>query len=517
MFCNRIGKVIGIDLSINNAKNKLYDCIKKNFIRYQNNFKYDETIYALSTKFGKSSIAVIKVSGTQAKYVYEKLSQKSKLQIVERKCQITNFYSKDNIFLDRGLAVFFKGPQSFTGEDVLELHLHGGISIINAVLKLISELNDEYQGILIRYAENGEFSRRGFLNGKFDLTEIEGMNAMIDADTEIQRRCTLRSFQGEANKLFKKWKEITVENLALLTAIIDFGEEHSVEDDLKIFQNVYLKIEQLKNEIKKYLKSYKKSEILLRGIRVSLIGPPNAGKSSLLNYISERNAAIVNEHPGTTRDIIDVHLNINDYKVILSDTAGIRDVKNASEIEAEGIKMLLNLSLLSDLVVIVLPVEETISFDLKRIIEQVNLLKKNQKEIIFVLNKIDLFSIEYIKNVFLKKIQKLINVSEECFSFVSCHSGDGIENLIKSFVKKFNYFSSNCEDVISLSSRAHDILKNDVLYGFDQFIHWHEKNDILLKTEFLKQSVHGFEKITGENVGLEELLDIIFSKFCIGK
>ncbi|KAK6461109.1 P-loop containing nucleoside triphosphate hydrolase protein [Scheffersomyces coipomensis] len=476
------------------------------------------TIYALSTKYAKSAIGVIRITGSQSSYIYKQLTKSTK----DPKAKLTSvrkLYSPDtNVSLDEALTIFFKSPRTYTGEDLLELHLHGGTAIIKSVLKAIGNLHDVNNDIHIRYAENGEFSKRAFINGRFDLTEIEGIRDMIDAETESQRIASLSSLTGQNRSHFLKWREDIVNNVALLTTLIDFGEDHDIEEVEQLFSTVSENIDKLQTEVQDYLRKVKSSEILLKGIRLGLIGPPNAGKSSLLNILANKDAAIVSEIAGTTRDIIDVPIDISGYKVIVGDTAGIRAMSTATDvIEEEGIRRAKDYSLSSDIVVIVRPVN-LFEKDESDLVKHINKLKELNKTIIVVLNKEDLRDPTLSKEELIRAHSEMLDIPVENFQLVSCSTGNGIPELNNELINLFKMLSlSDSADPIVISSRAQDILEKDVLNGFEQFHYWRDQEDVVLASESLKQSVEGIGKITGDSVGIEEILGVVFSSFCIGK
>lgn len=487
-------------------------CLNTN-AQYQPN--YHPTIYALSTKLGRAAIGVIRITGSQSLYIYNSLTR-TRSPPKPRFTSVRKIYSPTTeTLLDEALTVYFKSPKTYTGEDLLELHLHGGTAIIQSVLKAIQQLHSPEKGIFIRYAENGEFSRRAFLNGRFDLTELEGIREMIDAETESQRLSALLSLTGETKRVFQRWREQIVNNVALLTTVIDFGEDHDLEEVAELFDVVDANITQLSQEIHEYLRRVKGSEVLLKGIKLTLLGPPNAGKSSLLNYLANQEAAIVSEIAGTTRDIIDVPIDIGGYKVVVGDTAGIRDVTSADTIEVEGIKRAKNKALVGDLIVVVLPANTTEALH-SELIDHVSLLKKENRRILVVLNKEDL--LEDDKENTVRNFSKKIGIPLDSFKLVSCKTGAGISGLIVSLTDAFKAISlSDKADPISISARAQDLIRNDVLYGFEQFQYWKQQEDVVLASESLKQAVDGIGKVTGESVGVEEILGVVFSSFCIGK
>jgi tRNA modification GTPase len=423
-------------------------------------------------------------------------------------------------------VIYFKSPKSYTGEDLLELHLHGGTAIIQSVLKAIKELHDPSSDIQIRYAENGEFSRRAFINGRFDLTEIEGIREMIDAETETQRIAALSSLTGNTKNLFQTWRDEIINNVALLTTVIDFGEEHDVEEVAELFDKVDGNINKLQQQIEQYLIKVRRSEILVKGVKLILLGPPNAGKSSLLNYLANKDAAIVSDIAGTTRDVIDVPLDISGYKVVVGDTAGIRGTDMADSIEREGIRRAKDKSLTGDLVIAVLPVNSTQGYD--ELFGHISFLQKEGKEIIVVLNKQDLLteqvthsstaSKSYTAVEVATKYSQQLDIPVENFHVVSCITGYGMADLTNTLVENFKSISlSDSTDPIIVSSRVQDLIENDVLHGLEQFRLWKAQDDVVLATESLKQSVEGIGKISGHAIGVEEILGVVFSKFCIGK
>lgn len=469
---------------------------------------HQPTIYALSTRPGRAAIGVIRVLGPNAQHVYHQLT-KTKTPPIPKRTSVRRLFGEQGV-LDEALTVFFRGPKTYTGEDLLEMHVHGGNAIVTAVLRAILKLHRPENGTEIRMAQQGEFSRRAFMNGRLDLTEVEGIREMIDADTETQRLSALASLTGQNKQMFQKWRNEIVHNVALLTTVIDFGEEHDLEETNQLFATVEANVDALIAEIETYLNKVRKSDILLKGIKVSLLGPPNAGKLSLLNYLANSDTAIVSHIAGTTRDILDVPLDIDGFKVVVGDSAGIRSLLDADVIEQEGIRRAKQRALVGDLVVAVLPVDEPISAD---IIEQFQLLQKEDRPIVVVLNKADL-----VEHVDKSAFAQTLNVPSESLQVVSCITGQGIDLLRESLIHQFKAASmSEKSDPVVISARAQDLLEHDVLYGLQQFKVWKDSEDVVLAEECLRQSVEGIGKITGEAVGVEEILGVVFSSFCIGK
>ncbi|KAG7664688.1 MSS1 [[Candida] subhashii] len=473
------------------------------------------TIFALSTKLGKSAIAVIRISGPQSQYIYHQLT-KSTNPPKNRFASVRKLYSSSTTtqLLDEALTIYLPGPKTYTGQDLLELHLHGGIAIIRSVLEAIKQLHDPNNGVIIRQAEPGEFSRQAFLNGRFDLTELEGISEMINAETESQRIATLASMTGKTKGEFLKWRQDILNNIANLTTIIDFGEDQDLEETLHLLDDVGQHIMIVETEIKQYLEKVKSSEVLLRGIQLALLGPPNAGKSSILNILANKEAAIVSEIAGTTRDVIDIPLEIGGYKVVLGDTAGIRSINLADQIEQEGIKRAKAKSLNCEFVVVVIdPIAHS---DLSELKDHLHLLLQANKSMLIVLNKEDLYP--GIKHRLIEEYSEKLDVPTNLFRVVSCSTGSGISELRNSLIHEFKVITqSETSDPIIVSSRIQDLLENDVLYGFQQFYHWKDQDDVVLAAESLRQSVEGIGKITGQAIGIEEILGVVFSNFCIGK
>ena len=327
------------------------------------------TIYALSSGPGLSGVAVIRLSGPNSSEVIQKLT-KNKLP-KPRSASLKKIYKIDkNELIDEGLVLWFPAPNSYTGEDMAEFHIHGSKASINALQSEISKFND------CRLAEAGEFTKIAFQNGKINLLEAESISDLISAETEIQRQQAIKLMSGKSSDKFNELRMRLLKILSNVEAKIDFPE-----DDLpdNIIKNIKVETQKIKTEINKILNDQNVGEIIRDGFRIAIIGPTNAGKSSLLNYLSKRDVAIVSEVAGTTRDVIEAHLNLDGYPVILSDTAGIRSSKD--EIENKGIKLALSRADEADLKLIIL---EPKSVDFKGFLKDLV-----DKDSIIVLNKID--------------------------------------------------------------------------------------------------------------------------------
>ena len=328
------------------------------------------TIYALSTGPGVSGIAVIRVSGKNAALVIKKLTNdklpKPKVATLKK----FNKNGKKEV-IDEGVIIWFPGPNSYTGEDLAEFHVHGSRAVINAMHFAISKVKN------CRMAEPGEFTKRAFQNGRINLLKAESIADLISSETEIQRKQAIKIMNGQSSDKFNLWRENLLKTLSYVEAKIDFPDE-----DLP--KNIIKKIQKTSNlvleEIKKTLNDQKVGERIREGFKIAIIGPPNSGKSSLINYLSRRDVAIVSAVAGTTRDVIETHLNLDGYPVIVSDTAGIRNSKN--EIEKKGIKIALNRAEDADLKLVIVSAK---SVDFTGILQA--LLSKNA---ILVVNKSDL-------------------------------------------------------------------------------------------------------------------------------
>ncbi len=328
------------------------------------------TIYALSTGPGISGIAVIRVSGKNTAEVIKKLTG-SKLP-VPRVATLKKFNKNGGKeLIDEGVIIWFPAPNSYTGENLAEFHVHGSRAVINAMHSAISKIKN------CRLAEPGEFTKRAFQNGKINLLKAESIADLISSETEIQRKQALKIMSGKSADKFNSWREKLLKILSHVEAKIDFPDEGLPK---KIITEVQKTSNTVLTEIKKTLDDQNVGERIREGFKIAIIGPPNSGKSSLLNYLSKRDVAIVSEIAGTTRDVIETHLNLDGYPVIVSDTAGIRSSKN--EIEKKGIKIALKRAGDADLRLVIVSAKNV---DFTGVLK--GLLTKNA---ILVVNKSDL-------------------------------------------------------------------------------------------------------------------------------
>uniref|UniRef100_A0A6P8S3U3 5-taurinomethyluridine-[tRNA] synthase subunit GTPB3, mitochondrial n=1 Tax=Geotrypetes seraphini TaxID=260995 RepID=A0A6P8S3U3_GEOSA len=501
---------IGRDLSLSRALWRIFQrtcCLDR----------HGHTIFALSSGHGKCGVAVIRTSGPASGAALLRLTRRKELP--QPRCitlsKITDPISGEP--LDRGLVLWFPGPRSFTGEDCTEFHVHGGSAVTTGVLQALGRLPG------LRLAEAGEFTKRAFQNKKLDLTEVEGLGDLIHAETEAQRRQALRQMAGELGQLYSSWSQNLLRMLAHVEAYIDFSEDENVEEG--VLSQVDVAVKLLQNEVTLHLQDSRRGERLRSGIQVVLAGPTNAGKSSLLNILCQRPAAIVSPVAGTTRDVVEAALNIGGYPVVLSDTAGLRETEDS--IEQEGMRRAWERLDQADLVVAVMD-----SAELSRVLSSSeggsrNVLQgclKNMSTLpsdngmlqtrpyILALNKVDL--LEPAAQERLVVACREMELIQACL--LSCRTGEGLEgflNLLKENLEKM--CGNPLVGTPSLTQTRHRLHLASCLEAMTKYHHYRDQ-DLVLAAEALRTAQRHLGKITGK-VGAEEILDIIFQDFCIGK
>jgi len=442
------------------------------------------TIYALSTGPGISGIAIIRVSGENTKKIIRLLTNENlpKARVATLK-KINKINTSE--LIDEGIILWFPGPESYTGEDMAEFHVHGSKAVIDALHSSISQIEN------CRLAEPGEFTKLAFQNGKINLLKAESIADLISAETEIQRQQAVKIMNGKSSEIFNNLREKLLKILSNVEAKIDFPDEDLPVDVLK-------NIKKISNEvilsIKKILNDQKVGERIREGFKIAIIGPTNAGKSSLLNHLSKRDVAIVSEIAGTTRDVIETQLNIDGYPVVVSDTAGIRDSKN--EIEKKGIKLALDKAENADLKLIIIDAK---SIDFKGILKQ--LMDENA---ILVVNKSDLLEKDLSSEI--KNFEHVL---------ISVKNNHNIENLILKIKDKLkNKFITN-EDILITRERHRQHLEQSLNY-LKNFEKKNETEDFDKAAEDLRLATRHLGMIVGK-VDVEEILGSIFNDFCIGK
>lgn len=445
----------------------------------------NQTIYALSTVYGKSGVAVIRISGADALLAIEQMTN---IKIENIKPRYAYFAKIKDIVtretLDQSLVLYFKAPNSFTGEDIVEFHTHGSKAVINSVIENLSKLKN------FRMAEPGEYSRRAFYNGKMDLTEAEGLADLIDSETSEQQKYAMRQMEGGLKNLYDDWRAKLVKILAHLEAFIDFPDEDIPSSVIGDMKNTVFKLE---DDINQHLNSDSIGERLREGFRIVIIGSPNAGKSSLLNAIAKREAVIVSDIAGTTRDAIDIHLDLNGYPVMFTDTAGLRETEE--EIERKGIDIAYSKIHDADLVICLFDA----SIDNVQVFDKIRESFKNKA--LFVANKSDKLTSEQCSN--LEKSGCLV---------ISAKYKQGVDDLLKRIAENIkNRFTSNSNLLITrrrYREALKDVLENLQNFSFDK--------EIELTAEDIRLAARALGKITGR-IEVDEILDKIFGDFCIGK
>jgi tRNA modification GTPase len=438
-------------------------------------------IYALSSGRGPSGIAIIRLSGKDTLEITTLITKKKKINVKE--INLCKFYDPANdSLIDEGLLLLFPSPNSFTGDDLVEFHVHGSNAVITQFLKVLSERPN------CRLAEPGEFTKIAFQNNKIDLLEAESIGDLIHSETELQRQQAIKLVQGNASIYYNNLRDKLVKSLAYIEAQIDFAE-----DDLpdNVLEEVQASIKEVYQDIKKILNDNKIGEKIREGFKVAIIGEVNAGKSSLLNLLSKREAAIVSEEEGTTRDIIETYLNIDGYPVILADTAGIREAK--SEIEKKGISLALTKSKEADLNLIV--IDNTLKTINKKIESLIN-----DKSIV-VLNKSDIDN------------NQKYNFKEAVL--VSVKENKNIDELIKKIKDRLSTKFTLPNNILVTRER-HRIKLNYCLKEINNFLKKDQKKDIEMAAEDLRLATRHLGGIVGK-VDVEEILGSIFKDFCIGK
>ncbi|MDC0960908.1 tRNA uridine-5-carboxymethylaminomethyl(34) synthesis GTPase MnmE [Candidatus Pelagibacter sp.] len=442
------------------------------------------TIYALSSGPGISGIAVIRISGQETSKAIELLTGKS---VPEPRLATLRKINKINTseLIDEGIILWFPGPESYTGEDMAEIQVHGSKAVINALHASISDIKN------CRLAEPGEFTKLAFQNGKINLLQAESVADLISSETEIQRQQAIKIMNGKSADQFNFLREKLLKILSNVEAKIDFPDEDLPNDILK---EIKKSSDEVLINIEKILDDQKVGERIREGFKIAILGPTNAGKSSLLNHLSNRDVAIVSEIAGTTRDVIETHLNIDGYPVIVSDTAGIRESKN--EIEKKGIKLSLNRAEEADLKLVVVDAKNIDFTDVLK-----GLLDENA---ILVINKSDLLDEEIDPEI--KKLNHVL---------ISIKENLNIDELILKIKNNLKNKFITSDDILITRERHRQHLKQ-CLEHLENFNKKNEVEDFDKAAEDLRLATRHLGMIVGK-VDVEEILGSIFNDFCIGK
>ncbi|WP_245435398.1 tRNA uridine-5-carboxymethylaminomethyl(34) synthesis GTPase MnmE [Microvirga calopogonii] len=433
----------------------------------------DDTIFAIASGHGRAAVCLIRISGPESRTILERMA--GRLPEPRRAVVRTLRDPASGEQLDQALILWMPGPGSFTGEDQAELQIHGGLATRAAVLRALGSLEN------CRAAEAGEFTRRAFLNGRMDLAQVEGLADIIDAETEAQRRQAMRQFGGRLGNAAEGWRESVLQVLALLEASLDFSDEGDVPEDLEA--EILQMIDRVHREIGQAMAN-RSGERLREGLTVVLAGPPNAGKSTLLNALARRDVAIVSPIAGTTRDVIEVHCDLGGLPVIIVDTAGLRE--SADVIEQEGVSRARARAENADLVLWLVPPEGEES------------TPPPARRLLRVATKSDLAREE-----------------QGCDLRIAAATGEGLPELIARLEEEAAALMGQGDAIVTRErhrkalERAHAALERSRVMLVNH-------GPVELAAEEARLAARAIGEITGR-VDVEDVLDRLFSSFCIGK
>ena len=450
----------------------------------------NDTIAAIATAVGTSAINIIKISGPDAISIVNKLFKGKNLTKVESHTINYGFIIDGDEQIDEVLVSVFKSPKTYTGEDVVEINCHGGIASTNKILELVLTHG-------CRLAEPGEFIKRAFLNGRKDLLEAESIGDLINAKTESMRKMSMQGVTGELSKMIKSLREKLLTIIANIEVNIDYPEY----EDAIVYTNELLRdnIKEIKESLNKILSESEKGKIIRDGINIGIIGKPNVGKSSLLNKLLNEDKAIVTDIEGTTRDIVEGQIIINGITINLIDTAGIRETEDV--VEKIGVEKSKKIMSDSDLIIAIFDGSKEISEEDKEILESLK-----DKKVLVIINKSDL------PQKINKELFSNFNIIE-----TSILNNDGIEILIEKIKELFNLNQLEEKDFTYLSnSRQIALVKKCVTLAEEIF----KSNEANVEVDLIQIDIQGLWELLGEIIGVsykDELLDEIFSKFCLGK
>ena len=446
----------------------------------------DQTIFALSSGRPPSAIAIVRVSGPQARAALAGLAGKVPEPRLASRVLLRD---PGRAPIDDAVVLWFPGPASVTGEDVAEFHVHGGRAVLAALIAALSDFDN------VRAAEPGEFTRRGFENGKLDLTEAEALDDLIHADTERQRRQALRQLKGLLGERARDWRARIIEASALIEAGIDFSDEGDIPAEL--IAPALARIGSLRDEIAEVLAAQGRSERLREGLVVAISGPPNVGKSTLINQLARREVAIVSPHAGTTRDVIEVQLDLDGYPVTVIDTAGIRET--ADPVEQEGVRRARRRAAEADLVLWIIDAADQESGH------------AGDTPVWVVRNKIDLDAVRGA-NV---RFAGVLRADGSGTGFeISADRGDGVPELIVALVGFARDYFGSREDSLIGRERQRQLLQQTA-GSLERGISVMGRGEELAAEE-LRTAAHSLGRLLGR-VDVEDVLDVIFREFCVGK
>ncbi|MDG4905103.1 tRNA uridine-5-carboxymethylaminomethyl(34) synthesis GTPase MnmE [Mesorhizobium sp. WSM4898] len=432
-----------------------------------------DSIVALSSGRLPAGIAVIRISGPKTRFVLETIAGGG---IKDRFTTLRKLMAADGSVIDHGLVVFFPGPSSFTGEDVGEFHVHGSRAVAAKMLETLTG----FAGV--RHAEPGEFTRRAFLNGKLDLVETEALADLVNAETEAQRRFAVRNAEGAQSELYSGWRRRLIHARAMIEAEIDFADEEDVPGSVS--KTVWTDVAAMADEIERHIQGFKAAEIIRDGFEVVILGAPNAGKSSLFNALAQREAAIVTDEPGTTRDLLEVVLDLHGMRVRVVDTAGLRDA--AGKVETIGIERARAKAGGADLVLLL---EDMVDPQpVSAVPTGVPLLRIGTKT-------------------------DLMGARRGAYDLaLSSKEGTGISELLDEIAGRAAAAVGGAGDILPSRLRHVELLK-EAKYFLSEAL---SGQSLELRAEDLRVATDRLGRIIGA-VDVEDMLDVIFSQFCIGK
>lgn len=446
-----------------------------------------ETIFAQSSKLGKAGVAVFRISGPDSLQALKKLLRKE-IDLKPRVMYYKKIFSPvEGEFIDNAMVVYFKAPASFTGQDVVEIYTHGSIVISKLLTRALLSITN------LRLAEPGEFTKIAFLNNKFDLTAAEGLADLLEAETLMQHRQAAKQFGGALEKLYEEWRLKLLNIISFLEAYIDFPDEEIPESVITFSSTT---INELKEEIKSHLNDHRKGELLRNGIKLTIIGYPNVGKSSLLNFLLQREVAIVSDIAGTTRDIIEGHLDIGGYPIIVQDTAGIRE-KTTDLVEQEGIKRSIKSAQIADIKIIMIDDDSNANIS-----DQ--LLPFVDENTIIVLNKIDLRPD--------KPLVRRSICGKEVLQ-ISIKEPKNMDKLLEAIAAMAAKLAGIDEETPAITRERYRYQLTKALEYLSAFS---LDNDLVLAAEDIRMTIRVLGNVTGK-ITVDEILGEIFSNFCIGK
>ncbi|GAA6052205.1 tRNA modification GTPase MSS1, mitochondrial [Rhodotorula toruloides] len=483
------------------------------------------TIFAPATGNGKSAISILRISGDDALEVWRRMTvsargarrTKPAKDPPERRAVLRKIvHPETSEVLDEGVVLYFPAHSALTAQPTLELHLHGSPALMQLLLRLLPTLNNSF-----RIAEPGEFTRLAFEAGKMDLTEVEGIRDLVEADTESQRKLAARQASGLMREAYDSMRAKAIEATALIEALIDFGEDEGISEG--VYQEAKDKVVWLRDRITKYLDDGRRGEIIRSGIHLAIVGPPNAGKSSLLNWLAQREAAIVTAIPGTTRDVVELSLDFHGFPISVADTAGLRSTKD--QVEAIGIERAMEKAAVADIKLCVLSVDLLFSSSASNtpIIDPLTLSLIDPHTLI-LLNKVDSSvpssaQLEALERALESEGKEWFGKgTSEPFALVSVKEGKGLKELarvMRGELKRRFDLSDDLEETPIVTQERHRRHLEETLTHLKAFLAI-PAEDIVDAGEELRYAVLALGKITGA-VDVEEVLGEIFRGFCIGK